>query len=119
MLCNIKSESNIFQEMARCEISVLQNTRVQIHAKNKQGKEITEWLQKDELTNFRYIAWYNGIKADFQTAKKLAKMGTIVYNATGQNLNLIGDFELQEVKRLLDQIKPCAEYYEKNDYRSR
>lgn len=119
MFCNIKEDMPSFAKMANCEVLILQNTKAQVKVKNKNGQLITDFFPKDKLTNFRYMAWYNGIKTEFQVAKKLARMSTIIYNATGQNWNLIGNLEIPEIKKLIDQMLPYVEYYEKKQNNNR
>lgn len=102
MFCNEKHSK------ARCEIILLQNTRVRIKNKDK-----TYWANKIDLENFRYLAWYNGIKTEYQVAKKLAKIGTSLYNLTGQNYSLVGYFDVPQIKKLIDEIGPVADYFER------
>ena len=119
MFCNLKDDGPNFSKMARCEVLLFQNQRVQAQIKNKKGEIVTYWFEKNQLANFRYLAWYNGIKIEYQIAKKLAKMGTILYNLTGQDFNLNKKFEIPEIKKIIDQIRPLADYYEKKNANDR
>lgn len=113
MFCNMKKETSFFKERTKCEILIIQQNIVKIKAKSKNGKKIIGIVPLCDLENFRYFAWYNGNKIEFKSAKKLAKIATFLYNAIGQDLYLVGNFDIQQIKKLTDQVLPVVEYYEK------
>jgi len=111
MICNINKEDSLYRENARSEVLHLQHDRVQIKAKSKEGKIVTSWQPKENLKNFRYWATYNGNKVEFQLARKLADIGTTIYNATQQDLHFTGEYNEKELKRLISEYATYAEYY--------
>lgn len=111
MFCNIKDDSEIYTKQARCEVFILQGEKAYVFVKDKKGHQTKEWISTNKLINFRYLAWYNGIKEEFHIGKKLAKIGTTIYNHSGQDWNLIGKFEIPEIKKLINQMLPYANYY--------
>lgn len=115
MFCNIKEETQNLRKSSKCDILMLQNDKAYIKVKDKNNNFISNWVSKKQLENFRYFAWYNGIKEEFQAAKKLAKTGTYIYNLTGQDWHIVGKFEITDIKKLLNQMLPYADYFKKRE----
>ena len=112
MFCNAIEDDLLLAKATKCEVVLFQNDRVLINAKNKNGQTGDFWTPRKNLKNFRYYAWYNGMRTEFEAAKRLAKLGTIVFNATGQDWKLAGDFDLPQIIKLINQLNPYAKYYE-------
>lgn len=112
MFCNAKTDLLCLKKDTRCEVVDISNNKVNVIAKNAKGEIVDLWLAKEALTNFRYFAWWNGIKTEYQLAKKLAKLATTLLSQ-GHDWRIAGKFEMGDLKKLVDQLSPYATYYDK------
>lgn len=111
MFCNTTHETDLLRQGARSEVLLIQSDRVRIRTRNKNGEPVNIWMPKQSLTNFRYWAHYNGNKAEYTLARKLVEIGTILFNEASQDLHFEGSYELKDLKRLVNEHGPYAEYY--------
>lgn len=118
MFCNIATDMPDFRERTKVEVEEIHTDRIRVRGKTKAGIVSELWAPRSGLRDFRYSAWFNGIREEFRTGKKLAKIATKVFLATNQDHGVLGEHSIDRIKELIDTLEPLASYYDAKSHRS-
>jgi hypothetical protein len=115
LFCNILKETDQFRADTKSEVLSPRAASIKVSAKNKKGDTEEAWINVENLHNFRYRAWYSGNKTEFLVAKKLANIANVIYKDSGQDILIRGQYNIPQIKKLIDQYSSYAEYLSNRD----